>query len=219
MNRKTTFAFGFIAATALAFPAFAQGQQQHHGEKGQGSSMMGNQGGAGMGAGMGNHKQMMQMMMRMHRQMMGGGGQGGMGSMGGQGHMMGGMGKTGSGPAGGMMMGGMKMSMMDADNDGTITAEEVRKGLTAKLKEFDADGNGSLSIAEFEALHSANIREKMVDRFQGFDNDGDGQVTLEEMTAPASRMERMLAMKAQTGGMGQNMQGMGSTDGAGTTDN
>ena len=49
MNRKTTFAIGFIAVTALAFPALAQGQQQHHGEKGQGSSVMGNQGGAGMG--------------------------------------------------------------------------------------------------------------------------------------------------------------------------
>jgi len=216
MNRKTTIALGFIAATALAFPAFAQGQQQHHGEKGQGSEMMGNLGGAGMGAGMGegmgNHKQMMQMMMRMHSQMMGGASQGGMGSMGGQGHLMGGMGKTGAGPAGGMMMGGMKMPMMDADNDGTVTAEEARAGLTAKLKEFDADGDGSLSIAEFETLHSANIREQMVDRFQRFDNDGDGQVTLEEMTAPASRMERMQVMKSQAGGMGQNMQGMGSTD-------
>ena len=223
MNRNTTIALGFIAATTLAFPAFAQGQQQHHGEKGQGSSVMGHQGGAGMGPGMGegmgDHKQMMQMMMRMHSQMMGGTGQGGMTPMGGQGHMMGGMGKPGAGPAGGMMMGGMKMLMMDADNDGTVTAEEARAGLTAKLKEFDADGDGALSIAEFEALHSANIREQMVDRFQGFDNDGDGQVTLEEMTAPASRMERMQAMKAQPSGMGQNMQGMGSTDGAAATGN
>ena len=210
MNRKTTIAFGFIAATALAFPAFAQGQQQHHGQKGQGAGVMGNQAGGGMGAGMGegmaegmgNHKQMRQMMMRMHSQMMAGG----------QGQMMGGMGKAGSGPAGGMM-GGMKMPMMDTDKDGTITAEEARAALTAKLKEFDADGNGTLSIAEFETLHSANIREQMVDRFQGFDNDGDGQVTLEEMTAPASRMERMQAMKERAGDMGQNMQGMGSMDG------
>ena len=223
MNRKTTTILGFVAATALAFPALADGQQQHHGEKGQGTPAMGSQGGvgmgAGMGAGMGNHKQMMQMMMRMHGQMMGGAGQGGMGSMGGQGQMMGGMGKTGPGPAGGMMMGGMKMPMMDADSDGAVTAEEARAGLTAKLTEYDADGDGALSIAEFETLHSANMREQMVDRFQGFDNDGDGQVTLEEMTAPASRMERMQAMKAQTGGMGQNMQGMGSTDGAVATDN
>ncbi len=222
MNRNTTFALGLIAATALAFPAFAQGQQQHHGEKGQGSSVMGNQGGAGMGAGMGegmgNQKQMMQMMMQMHSQMMGDAGQGGMGSMGGQGHMMGGVGKDGSSPAGGMMMGGGS-TMMDADNDGTVTAEEARAGLTAKLKEFDADGDGALSIVEFETLHSANIREQMVDRFQGFDNDGDGQVTLEEMTAPASRMEQMQVMKGQAGGMGQNMQGMGITDGAAESSN
>ncbi|PHQ99870.1 MAG: calcium-binding protein [Marinosulfonomonas sp.] len=155
---------------------------------------MGYQGGAGMG----DHKQMMQMMMRMRSQMMGGAGQGGMGSMGGQGHML----------------GGIKMPTMDADNDGTVTAEEARAALTAKLKEYDADGDGTLSIAEFETLHSANIRERMVDRFQGFDNNGDGQVTLEEMTAPADRMERMQAMKGQMGGMGQNMQGMGAADGA-----
>jgi len=145
------------------------------------------------------------MMMRMHSRMVGDGGQS---------DMMGGMGKAGSGPAGGMMMGGMNMPMMDANNDGAVTAQEAREGLTAKLKEFDADGDGALSITEFETLHSANFREQMVDRFQGFDNDGDSLVTIEEMTAPASRMERMQAMKSQAGSMGQNMQGMGSSGAA-----
>ncbi len=208
MNRKTTLALGFITASALAFPALAQGQQHHNGQD-RGSDEISLQGGTGMGQGMGqgmgNHQQMMQMMMRMHGQMMGGAGQG---------HMMGGMGKSGSGPAGGMMIGGMKMPMMDADKDGTVTAEEAHNGLAAKLKEFDADGDGALSIAEFEALHSANIREQMVDRFQGFDNAGDGQITLEELTAPASRMQRMQAMKAPSAGMGQKMPEMGTAGGA-----
>ena len=93
----------------------------------------------------------------------------------------------------GMMgnMGGM-MQMFDADGDGTTTPDEMRTQLQTKLTEYDSDGDGSLSIAEFEALHS----EMMVDRFQHLDADGDGAVTPEEMAAPADRMERMQSMRS-----------------------
>ena len=91
------------------------------------------------------------------------------------------------------MMGGM-MKMFDADGDGTVTPEEMRSQLQAKLAEYDSDGDGTLSIAEFETLHSAMIREMMVDRFQHLDADGDGAVTAEEMAAPADMMERMQKM-------------------------
>ena len=64
--------------------------------------------------------------------------------------------------------------MMDADGDGKVTPEEMRTQMQAKLTENDADGDGSLSINEFETLHSAMMREMMVDRFQHLDADGDG---------------------------------------------
>ena len=87
------------------------------------------------------------------------------------------------------------MQMFDADGDGTVTPEEMRGQLEAKLAEYDSDGDGALSIAEFEALHSAMIREMMVDRFQYLDADGDGSVTSEEMTAPADMMDRAQMMR------------------------
>tara|TARA_R110002074_G_scaffold60375_5_gene146404 strand:- start:494 stop:1012 length:519 start_codon:yes stop_codon:yes gene_type:complete len=96
--------------------------------------------------------------------------------------------------------------MMDADGDGNVTPEEMRTQMQAKLTENDADGDGSLSINEFETLHSAMMREMMVDRFQHLDADGDGSVTSEEMMAPAAKMERMNKMRE---GM---MQRQGQTD-------
>ncbi len=81
------------------------------------------------------------------------------------------------------------MQDLGAAGDGTVTPDELRSGLQDRLAEFDADDSGTLSIDEFEALHSATIREAMVDRFQALDNDGDGEVTAEEMTAPAARMQ------------------------------
>jgi Ca2+-binding EF-hand superfamily protein len=99
--------------------------------------------------------------------------------------MMGGMGP----------MGGSMMQTFDSDGDGTVTAEEMHARLQAQLAEYDSDGDGALSIAEFETLHSAMIREMMVDRFQHLDADGDGSVTSEEMAAPAVMMERAQMMR------------------------
>jgi hypothetical protein len=125
----------------------------------------------------------------------------------------------GSVMGGGIMDGGM-MQMFDADGDGTVTPEELRTQLQAKLTEYDGNGDGSLSIAEFETLHSAMIREAMVDRFQYLDTDGDGAVTAEEMTAPAIKMERMNMMRAGQGQMqGQPGSGQGMGNGTMMNDN
>lgn len=133
------------------------------------------------------------------------------GMMGGMSDMMGMMTRM-HGQMGGGMMDGI-MQMFDADGDGAVTPEEMRAGLQAKLSEYDSDGDGALSIAEFEVLHSAMIREMMVDRFQYLDADGDGSITAEEMTAPADKMERMQKMR---GSMGQMQPGDG--DGMGGSD-
>ena len=121
------------------------------------------------------------------------------------GEMMGGMGP----------MGGDIMQKFDKDGDGSVTPNEMRTQLQAKLTEFDSNGDSALSIAEFETLHSAMIREIMVDKFQHLDADGDGTVTAQEMTAPAEMMDRMEKMRAKMG----MMQGQQEGDGTMKTDN
>ena len=169
MKRNALLAALTLAATAFGGAALADANHGHGGPSvAQGGAGMMQNSGPGM---MGNMGGMMDMMMRMHGNMMGGG-------------MM------GSGMSGGMMQ------MFDTDADGTTTPSEMRTQLQAKLSEYDSDGDGNLSITEFEALHSAMIREMMVDRFQLLDADGDGAVTPEEMAAPADRMERMQMMRS-----------------------
>lgn len=103
-------------------------------------------------------------------------GRSGMGGHGG-GHGMGGYG-------GGHGMGGSGMHDMllgfDANEDGKLSQEEIDTGRANQLKKFDKNGDGTLNIAEYEALWLDVMRERMVDRFQGHDADGDGKVTTEE---------------------------------------
>lgn len=135
----------------------------------------------------GNHD-----MMQMHAQMMGGGG-----------------------PAGGMVMMGTIMERLDTNGDGTVTSQEANEGLQALLAEYDADGDEDLSLAEFETLHSALIRETMVDRFQFLDADGDGAVTAAEIVEPADMMGRMETMRnGMMPGPNVGMQGDGGMMGA-----
>lgn len=93
------------------------------------------------------------------------------------------------------MMGGMMRQMLDANGDGTVTPMEASTQPQALLSKYDTDANGTLSISEYEVLHSAMIREKMVDRFQHLDANGDGQITSGEMNAPAERMKKMMHMQ------------------------
>ncbi len=100
------------------------------------------------------------------------------------------------GMQGGMMMGGqhrMRMfEMLDTNGDGAVGEDEGRAAILEQLKTFDKDGNGTLSLEEFGAMHAAHMRRQMVDRFQFHDDDGDGQITAEEMSMPFGRMIRWM---------------------------
>ncbi len=184
MKRKFALVVGVLAATGLALPALAAGQHgkgaQMQGQQSmmpgmdQQGMMQGAQGGmmsGQMGPGMmGDHAGMMQMMMKMH------------------GHMRG---MHGHG-----MMGGKWLAALDADEDGKLSQTEITEGLKARMEAHDADGDGNLSIDEFEALHSGMIRETMVDRFQHFDANGDGSVTQGEIEKGAKQKARKHGMKA-----------------------
>lgn len=93
------------------------------------------------------------------------------------------------------MMSGMNsyaMRTFDANEDGILTPEEMTAGMQAEIKTYDTDTSGSLSLAEFEAMHAAHTRTMMVRAFQMHDEDGDGQVTEAEMATMAAMMQMMM---------------------------
>ena len=76
----------------------------------------------------------------------------------------------------------------DANQDGRLTQAEVDQVRQSRLAEFDQNGDGSLSLEEYQALWMDVMRERMVDRFQAHDDDGDGMVTAEEFGEPFNRV-------------------------------
>jgi Ca2+-binding EF-hand superfamily protein len=92
---------------------------------------------------------------------------------------------------GGMMGGGNRyaLSNFDSDKDGSLSEDELRAGLLGDLKTYDTDGDGALSLAEFEPLHAAHTRTMMVRGFQMLDEDGDGKVTELEVTTVTDVMQ------------------------------
>lgn len=76
----------------------------------------------------------------------------------------------------------------DANGDERLTQAEVDEVRQSRLAEFDQDGDGSLTLEEYQALWLDAMRERMVDRFQAHDDDGDGMVTAEEFGEPFDRL-------------------------------
>jgi Ca2+-binding EF-hand superfamily protein len=90
---------------------------------------------------------------------------------------------------GGHGFGGARLfDSFDANDDGVLTQVEIDEVRQSRLVEFDADGDGSLTLEEYQALWVDAMREIMVDRFQAHDDDGDGRVTAAEFAEPFDRI-------------------------------
>ena len=98
-------------------------------------------------------------------------------------------------------MNGCAMRPFDAIKDGTLTPEEMTKGMQAEAKTCDADKSGTLSLAKLEAMHAAHTRTMMVRAFQMHDEDGDGRVTEAEIATVAAMMQMMMAGSKDAPGM------------------
>jgi Ca2+-binding EF-hand superfamily protein len=88
----------------------------------------------------------------------------------------------GHGRGGGPGMGGGMglIDSFDTDNDGKVTQAEIDADRQQRLQRFDSDGNGQLTLQEYEALWLDAMRERMVRQFQAHDSNGDGSVTVVE---------------------------------------
>ena len=94
----------------------------------------------------------------------------------------------------GMTDQGMVEMMMGPGMMARPSAEEASGAMRARMMEFDVDGDGNLSLGEFETLHRAMTREMTVDRFQYLDADGDGTVSPSEIVARVRRMHMRSGM-------------------------
>lgn len=106
------------------------------------------------------------------------------------------------GPGGGGMMGmadSPVFQSFDTDANGTVSATEAEAGLAGLLATHDADGDGTLSRAEFDTLFAAFTRHRGARPFAMLDADGNDRIDATEMQFPAQMMARM-----------QRMQGMDS---------
>lgn len=110
----------------------------------------------------------------------------------GSGHERGFGGHHGAGHGG--HRGEMLFRTFDTDKDGTVTAAEINAETERRMSGNDANGDGALSLEEFEGVWMEMLRNRMVDAFQRFDDDGDGVITkaeVDEKTAwMMSRMDR-----------------------------
>lgn len=82
----------------------------------------------------------------------------------------------------------MLMGQLDTNQDNKLTQAEVDEAIRSRLASADVDGDGKLSLDEFQPVLVEIMRPKIVDAFQFLDADGDASITLQEINQPATRM-------------------------------
>jgi Ca2+-binding EF-hand superfamily protein len=92
-----------------------------------------------------------------------------------------------------------QFAMMDADNDGKISADEHAAGARKMFDMMDADKDGKVTAKEMEAAHhevtGAQARKSdmsAADKIKMIDTNGDGIVSADEHVAGAKKMFDMM---------------------------
>jgi Ca2+-binding EF-hand superfamily protein len=84
------------------------------------------------------------------------------------------------------------MDSFDTNKDGKLTQAEIDAARDQRRTQFDRDGNGALSLEEYQALWADAMRPRMVRQFQAHDADGNGSITAEEFRARYADVVRNL---------------------------
>ncbi|MBB4124405.1 EF-hand domain-containing protein [Martelella radicis] len=217
MKRNTIFAAGLVAALigGAAVPAFAAGPGDNWGGRGQGPRQMMTDcdGPQGAARGPGGRQGMMQ-----DRQQAGptrGGPQGGFaqGQQRGPGQMAM-RGNDGGAYGPGMMQGqrggaqgdfgpgGMRGPGMGPGNGPRGAGPTGGPQMMGDLGQYDKNGDGYLSLDEFEAFQVEVGRPMFERHFQYLDSDGDGKVAVSELPVPGAGPQRPFA-QGPAGNQGQ----------------
>ncbi|MHA6346231.1 EF-hand domain-containing protein [Roseivivax sp. CAU 1761] len=92
------------------------------------------------------------------------------------------------GPRGGPAM---SLERLDANGDGTVSAEEFADPAAARFAAADADGDGELTAAEMaaaaETRREARRAARIARHIERLDSDGNGTLSLAEIQAPRDR--------------------------------
>ena len=82
-----------------------------------------------------------------------------------------------------------EFNKMDSNRDGQLVPEELASAFSAKMiKRIDADGDGSVTLAEMEATGPRH--PEAAEQFRQFDTDGDGKLNSAEFTAMHDAMRK-----------------------------
>ena len=87
---------------------------------------------------------------------------------------------------GGMMK--HMLSLADTNNDGKITQEEIDAARDERFSRYDTDGDGRLSLKEYEGLFVEIMQPMIVRSFQRLDPNGDAQLEKTEFDKPTERL-------------------------------
>lgn len=83
--------------------------------------------------------------------------------------------------------GQMTFESLDVDGSGEITSEDIDALRAERFAEFDADGDGSVSEAEFVAHAEARAAERAAQMFARLDADGDGTLSRDVLESRGGR--------------------------------
>jgi Ca2+-binding EF-hand superfamily protein len=78
------------------------------------------------------------------------------------------------------------LAAQDADQDGRLTLDEMRRARQQQVERFDADRDNKLSAAEYQAMWLDAAQARLARAFAADDKDHDGAVTADELIARAS---------------------------------